>query len=316
MLKWEKLGLVFETSKWILPFGCESHAQAPQVLPFDDFFRVYFSSRSKDETGKFYSHVVFGDFSHDWEVLELSKQPVIGKGALGCFDEHGIFPFHVTTNGNEVLGFIGGWNRRVSVPIDGAIGLSKSTDNGITFIRVGDGPVLGPSLNEPCLVGDPFVLASDGKLHMWYIYGKGWAPATESEPPARVYKISVATSVDGFNWVREGKQIISNVLGDTECQAMPTVFKASGIYHMIFCFRYATDFRANRNRGYTLGYAYSTDLINWHRDDNLLGIQRSESGWDSDMMCYPHVFEFKGNYYLLYNGNEFGKHGFGVAVLR
>ena len=33
------------------------------------------------------------------------------------------------------------------------------------------------------------------------------------------------------------------------------------------------------------------------------------------MQCYPHVFECDGKVYLLYNGNEFGRHGFGLARL-
>ena len=33
------------------------------------------------------------------------------------------------------------------------------------------------------------------------------------------------------------------------------------------------------------------------------------------MQCYPHVYESDGIIFLLYNGNEFGRFGFGAAVL-
>ena len=33
------------------------------------------------------------------------------------------------------------------------------------------------------------------------------------------------------------------------------------------------------------------------------------------MMCYPNVFECDDDIYMLYNGNEFGKYGFGLAKL-
>ena len=33
------------------------------------------------------------------------------------------------------------------------------------------------------------------------------------------------------------------------------------------------------------------------------------------MHHYPHVFELNGKYYMLYNGNDFGMYGFGLAVL-
>lgn len=89
----------------------------------------------------------------------------------------------------------------------------------------------------------------------------------------------------------------------------------NGRYHMIFCFRKAYDFRYNPENSYRLGYAYSDDLVNWIRDDSLVGIERSASGWDSEMMCYPNLFSCGGSIYLLYNGNEFGKNGFGLAKL-
>ena len=84
---------------------------------------------------------------------------------------------------------------------------------------------------------------------------------------------------------------------------------------MYFCYRQATGFRKNKERSYRIGYAYSTDLVNWTRDDENTGIDVSTEGWDSDMLCYPHVFECNGKIYLLYNGNEFGRFGFGLAVL-
>ena len=33
------------------------------------------------------------------------------------------------------------------------------------------------------------------------------------------------------------------------------------------------------------------------------------------MICYPNVFDYNGNRYMLYNGNAYGKSGFGLAIL-
>jgi predicted GH43/DUF377 family glycosyl hydrolase len=203
----------------------------------------------------------------------------------------------------------------VSVPVETAIGLAASHDGGTTFERLGPGPVMGPSIDEPFLVGDPFVMVNDGRWHMWYIFGTRWAPASASEGPARVYKIAHAVSDDGLAWTRDARPIVSDVLGPDECQALPTVFAHDGAWHMYFCFRQPTDFRRNRDRGYRLGYARSTDLRQWVRNDSAAGIDVSASGWDADMLCYPHVFWCGDEAYMLYNGNEFGRGGFGVAVL-
>jgi hypothetical protein len=44
-------------------------------------------------------------------------------------------------------------------------------------------------------------------------------------------------------------------------------------------------------------------------------VQPTAGDWDSDMLCYPNAFACDGRVYLLYNGNAFGRHGFGAAIL-
>ena len=267
--------------------------------------------------GKYLSHVAFVDMKKNLrDAIGTSGHTVIGLGKLGCFDEHGIFPMNVVRRGDDVYGYTCGWSRRVSVSVETAIGLAVSRDGGLTFHRIGDGPVLAASLREPCLVGDPFVKIVGDAFHMWYIFGTGWKKFSESSAPDRTYKIGHALSDDGINWVKEeARQIIDDRLGAEESQALPAVIDIGGRHHMFFCYRQSYDFRKNRDRGYRIGHAYSDDLINWNRDDSNPGIDVTGGDWDSDMLCYPHAFACDGKVYLLYNGNEFGRYGFGLAVL-
>ncbi|WP_197455311.1 glycoside hydrolase family protein [Stieleria neptunia] len=281
--------------------------------------RIYFSSRQRDaDTGKFRSHVLYVDF--DWElqkVLRVTEQPALPLGGLGCFDEHGIFPFNPIRVGDRVFAYTCGWSRRVGVSVETGIGLAISDDGGITFRRIGDGPILSATRHEPCLVGDGFVQRFGDVFHMWYIFGHPWQQFPGQSEPDRIYKIAHATSPDGVHWTKDGgDQIVADAIGDGECQALPTVIERGGRFHMYFCYRYPNDFRTNPDRGYRIGYASSDDLQHWVRDDRQVGIERSASAevWDSQMMCYPHVFHHNQNAYLLYNGNEFGRRGFGLAV--
>lgn len=315
-MKWKKLGKIFNPTEHSLSNNCFEFAQSPQTLVFDDFVRIYFSTREKDEKGKFLSHVSFVDMDKDFkDIIRISNKTVIPLGKLGCFDEHGIFPINVVRNKDKILAYTTGWNRKVSVSADASIGYAISDDNGLTFKKKGDGPILTSSLNEPFLVCDAFVAIFGKVYHMWYIYGVRWIKDDMEDTPQRVYKIVHATSLDGISWEREGEPIISDLLNENECQALPTVIEFNNFYHMFFCYREATRFRTIKERGYRLGYAYSNDLINWIRADDLVGIQPTEGDWDSDMMCYPHVFHCNEKIYLLYNGNEFGRFGFGLAVL-
>jgi predicted GH43/DUF377 family glycosyl hydrolase len=317
-MKWRKLGKVFDPTQHILPNGCVQFAQSPQALVFDDFVRIYFSTRSVDKSnGKYLSQIAFVDMKKNFrDIIRVSDKTVIPLGELGCFDEHGIFPMSVLRHGDALYGYTCGWNRRVSVTVDTAIGLAISHDDGLTFQRIGNGPVLAASLHEPCLVGDGFVKVVGGVFHMWHIFGTGWKRFSSLSPPDRIYKIGHAISCDGFTWVKEeARRIIPDRLGADESQALPTVIEIDGRYHMFFCYRESFDFRSNNDRGYRIGHAWSDDLINWERDDEKPHLDFTPGDWDADMLCYPNVFECDGKIYLLYNGNEFGRYGFGLAML-
>lgn len=315
-MKWEKLGKLFDPADHALPGNCFGFAQSPQTLVLDDRVRIYFSTRERDPTGKYLSHVAFVDVDRSLRnVLGVSSNPVIALGGLGCFDEHGIFPVNVLRDGKRVLAYTTGWNRKVSVSVDASIGLAISHDDGLTFEKYGTGPVLSASLHEPFLVADAYVAQYGGIFHMWYIFGTTWKSMAPGVPPDRVYKIAHATSTDGIHWQRDSKPIIADKLNQDECQALPTIFERHGRYHMYFCYRQAHQFRTDSNSAYRLGYAWSDDLVQWQRDDSAAGIDVAAEGWDSQMQCYPHTFELDGAIYMLYNGNEFGRAGFGLARL-
>jgi hypothetical protein len=315
-MKWRKLGQLFDPAEHRLPFANAKFAQAPQALVLPDRVRIYFSTRVTDASGKYLSQVAFADFERGMQrLLGVSQRPVIAPGGLGCFDEHGIFPFNVLHDGDSVRAYTTGLNRRASVSVDAAIGLAISHDQGLSFARHGSGPVMAAALHEPFLVGDAFVARYGATWHMWYIFGTRWLESGAADAPERVYKIAHARSHDGIAWQRDARAIVADRLDADECQALPTVIELDGVYHLYFCYRAAHGFRSGGSGAYRLGYAWSRDLVHWTRDDSRAGIDVSDSGWDAQMQCYPHLFSCDGEIYLLYNGNEFGRHGFGLAIL-
>jgi hypothetical protein len=316
-MKWKKLGRVFNPNNQKILGEFTTFAQAPQVLEFEDFVRVYFSTRKKDNENKFLSHVAFVDMTKDFStIIKVSQNQVIALGGLGCFDEHGIFPFNVLKVQDKIYAYTCGWSRRTSVSVETATGLAFSKDDGVSFEKLGSGPILSANLNEPFLVGDSFVTYDNGLFDMWYIFGTKWIQVDEQSKPERVYKIGYANSTDGINWQRNGQPIIKDVLNEYECQALPTVVFFKNKYHMVFCYRFATSFRTDIKRGYRLGYAYSYNKTDWIRNDEHLGFALTyNNDWDGNMNCYPHFCIINNKLHLLYNGNSFGKDGFGVAIL-
>ncbi|MEI7956684.1 MAG: hypothetical protein WCJ66_16080, partial [Verrucomicrobiota bacterium] len=114
-MKWKKLGKIFDPTQHTLPNQCVQFAQSPQALVFDNFVRIYFSTRALDPVnGKFLSHIAFVDMDKNLrKVIGVSEQTVIPLGELGGFDEHGIFPMSVMRHGVDIYGYTCGWNRRV-----------------------------------------------------------------------------------------------------------------------------------------------------------------------------------------------------------
>jgi hypothetical protein len=305
--------LIFDVREWLGSPAVGVFAQSPQALVLDDAVRVYFSTRFRDDDGIWRSDVAFVEFSSDFsELVDEPQAGVIARGGLGCFDEHGIFPFSVVPVDKEIWAYTTGWSRRRSVPVETGIGLAVSRDFGRTFERHGAGPVLSSSLHEPFLVCDGLVREIDGQRLMWYVFGTDWTSDAATGAVERTYKIGVATSTDGIDWTPAGGvHAIPDRLGTSESQALPSVAAVGNELQMVFCYRETFDFRTNPSRSYRLGNAISQDGLKWMRDDSPVEFPRLE--FDSEMRCYPHLVVVGDRRFLLYNGNEFGRWGFGVA---
>lgn len=315
MFHWQKIGKVFNPQAvtgrdWLVEF-----AQAPASLLFDDFLRMYFSCRpAPDANGQYVSYSAYVDLDRrdPRKVLRVADQPILQLGGLGTFDEFGTYPVSVIRDGTMVRGYYAGWTRCESVPFNVAIGIATSDDDGCSFTRLGPGPVLPYSPDEPFVLSGPKIRRFDGQWQLFYIAGRKWKLVQGRPEP--VYRIRMATSFDGLHWTKLNRDLIPSRIEEDEAQASPDVFFANGLYHMFFCYRYSSDYRGQA-RGYRIGYASSANMVDWVRDDAKAGIDVSSEGWDSEMISYPHVFDMDGRVYMAYLGDQVGRHGFGLAVL-
>lgn len=312
MFSWKKLGNVFNPTvsrpqPWIQEF-----AQCP--TPFilnDEVLRVYVACRpQRGGDLQYVSYPGYVDLARNdlSRVLRVSEQPLMPLGQPGAFDEFGIMPSSFVRRGSDIYAYYTGWTRMQSVPYTLAIGVAVSRDGGETFEKVGEGPTLGLTLNEPYFVTGPVVRAVGDEWTMWYLSGRKWLHAEGKFEP--VYQVAVARSSDGLHWQHDGTPILPR-LSEEECQDILSPFHREGKWHAIFAHR-----RPSTSQGaYRLGYASSDDLHIWHRDDAQAGITVSAEGWDSQMLCYPQVIELDGRTLMFYCGNDFGREGFGIAEL-
>lgn len=305
-MKWQKQGLIFspDGKGWM-----KTHAQVPTPLDCGDIIRVYFASRP--EKGVSQTTFVDLDANDPSNVLYVNPDPILELGKPGTFDEHGIMPSCAVRDGNRVYLYYSGWSRAGSVPYTNSTGLAVSEDGGKTFSKASEGPILAKSYYDPYSATSPCVLKNAEGWHMWYCSGTGWLKVREKYE--HVYDIKYAYSQGGIFWSPTGDVAIG-IEEQGDALTRPYVIELNGMYHMWFCYRGSHDFREGAE-AYRIGYASSSDLSHWKREDARAGIALSVDGWDSKMIAYPSILPRNNYVYMFYNGNGFGAAGFGLAVL-
>lgn len=305
-MSWKKLGRILNSKN--SDIFATNHMQGPVAYLMKNKVRIYFAARNA--SGRSYPAYIDVDRSDPVRFLGVRADTIMPPGPPGTFDDEGNMPACVIKVDDELRMYYSGWNRRVTIPYHNTTGLAFSRDGGDTFERGFEGPILERTPFEPFMAVTPWVTKEDDLWRMWYVSGLSWPLVDGKLEP--VYGIKYADSRDGINWRRPNLLAVPR-RHEMEAMARPTVLCRRGCYHMWFCYRDSHDFRDGKG-SYRIGYAQSRDGLEWNRNDQLAGIEISETGWDSTMMCYPYVLEIDGRIYMFYNGNSFGQTGIGCAI--
>jgi hypothetical protein len=295
--KWKKLGCIYER---------QYYNSVP--LPFhisENIYRIFFSTRDQNNHSS--------PFSIDIDIVKLKilseKHIDIDLGDRGAFDENGIMPTSYIQKDGKIYMYYIGWNIGKTVPFRNSIGLMFSDDEGETFVKYSEGPILDRSMHDKCFVASNCVFPEDGYYRMYYLSCDRWSKTADSQL-SPLYNIKYAESKDAIHWNRDGHIAIDYKYPNEYAISVPRVIFENTIYKMWYSYR-----GCSKAKTYRIGYAESNDGKLWVRKDGKVDLDVSSNGWDSDMICYPYVFDHNGKRYMLYNGNDYGKTGFGLAVL-
>jgi len=301
-LGWEKLGRILAPDPhipWMSTFTGSSFALPLEGGPLCDIYVTGRDSQNRSRIGKIRLNLEKPD-----SIPQIGPDALLPLGDLGAFDENGTgYPCLLGHQGRVMLYYVG-WMPTVLTPYQAHIGLAVQEPDG-TFRRASRAPILERTNEDYLSLGSCFVLYDEGRFRMWYTAYLNWGK--KAGEPKHTYVIKYSESEDGVRWKRKDQVCIGVQHDDEFAICRPSVVKNNGHYHMWY---------ATRGEQYRIGYAFSQDGIRWTRRDDLAGITTSKSGWDSLAVTYPHVFECRGSFYMLYNGNEYGKEGLGLARLR
>ena len=308
-MKWVKHGLIYNVNKkneWM-----DSYAGLPIVdMISDQLWRIYFTTR--DAKGRSRPTYIEVEAGNPKNILYIHDMPLLDIGKIGTFDDCGISAISILDHDDKKYMYYLGWTVRNTVSYHNSLGLAISEDGGKNFHKFSEGPLLSPTYKEPYGNGASFTLKDGDLWRLWYTSFVGWE--TYDNHPEPLYHIKYADSNNGIDWNRE--QIVSVDFIDAKMAgiARPSVLNEDGIYKMWYTYRGASDYRTNKKNSYRIGYAESIDGKVFCRLDEQMDIDLSAEGWDSVMMTYPHIIKYKNQYFMFYNGNTFGKSGFGYAT--
>ena len=185
------------------------------------------------------------------------------------------------------------------------IGFAYSSD-GISW-QVRTSAVLEPRSGnwDNYTVNAPYVIRENNQYKMWY---------TAEGPNYTTFKIGYATSPDGINWTRLDNPIMDAGTAEWEAQGVGicSVLPVTGGYKMWY------SGLAGSTDTISIGYAVSTDGINWQRDTVHNPVLRPGTAgqWDDFNIFAPRVIILDNVYYMYYGASRqtFAQYRVGLAT--
>ena len=298
---WRKQGVLFT------PGGEFTHGSHPCAIHIEgDRYVVAFTRRDAGRR----SHIFLSSAIVSDGRIELLGTPklAMAPGEPCCFDCEGAISVCFVKHEGTIYLYYVGWQNLPEGRWICDTGRATLDAQALTLTREFQGPVLGRDKSNPLFAAATAFHVSGDLWQTWYNSGIRWEKTSDGWK--HYYGIHYAHSRNGVDWTCEPGICLPFADEYEYAFGRPTVIYREGAYFMWYAHR------ATRTTDtYRIGFAWSEDGRHWERLDALSGITVSSTGWDSEMICYPCVFEHQGKMYMLYNGNGYGSTGFGFAVL-
>jgi hypothetical protein len=303
-VKWKKMGLIYGPSGDVAWARHSALQPTPWLRQEDDVIRVFVGFRDDNGVGR----VGFVDLNatNPSEVLQVAERPSLDIGLPGTFDEHGVVPCAIVKRDQQLYLYYAGYQKGRDIKFCAYGGLAISDDGGESFIRFSQVPISDRTDTELYFRVAHSVIEDEGKWKIWYGAGSTFLQNGGKQLPS--YNIKYVESQDGITFGGEGQVAIDMQHQNEYRVGRPYVIRENGTFRMFYGV-------GTTDKLYRLGYAESSNGVNWKRLDHLIGLDVSETGWDSEMIGYPSVVKYAEKTYLFYNGNDYGRQGFGYATL-
>ena len=152
---------------------------------------------------------------------------------------------------------------------------------------------------------------------MLYISGLSYIKVGDIFEP--LYSIKYGVSRDLFTWDRPTDLVVEDPcqIDGATCFSHPcfvSIDRNDKKWLVLSCKRNISDYRSG-NGAYKLVYSFTESLkkIPTFVDLNIISDDPNVFLNFSHMTCYPSLFKYKQKLYCIFNGNQFGRTGFGIG---
>jgi hypothetical protein len=233
-------------------------------------------------------------------------------GPPGTFDHGGASPSAALWVDGQVRLYYIGVSRREDVRGQTAIGLAVS-DDGLTFRKAFSGPVHGIGPFDPCFTTAPTVRRMREGYRMWYVSGTEWRPVHGKMEP--FYEIRSTHSSDGFIWDARSQTTIA-LRAPAAGYGRPWVAEGNDGLRLWFS-RRGEVYRGVGDGAYRLASILADEHGGFSGAAEPVAYENppETSDFDSWMQAYACVVPHRDDLIMFYNGDDFGRTGFGWARL-
>ena len=282
-------------------FESTRHMTLPILVELEDTRIALFWS-TRDRANRSY---IFGaNATLDSGLLEIDWKSVylaLAPGDDGAFDCDGVSCSDVRLDqaGNIEL-FYFGWQRLPSSHWLNGIGVAKGPI-GSRLTRISAGPLLGRDMLDPFSVAYPFISRFNEKEILYSSYTRFADPRTTASFNYVVKKAEIELSSE-----RLESRIELNIeeVNGSSAYSRPTVFRY-GEKEVLLC--------SVRGSHYEIR-GWIQKSARWVRAPYLDG-NSLRGPMSRDATCYQFPFVSGANCFILYNGDQYGATGFGLAKL-
>ncbi|MDH5723732.1 MAG: hypothetical protein OEY94_10495 [Alphaproteobacteria bacterium] len=313
-MSWKDYGVIFKVDD-LAPWA-KSHFYVPTAISLGDVIRVYGAFWDENNYGRL--GYVDLDANDPSKVIEFSRKPILDDAPQGLFDCDGVTPLSIVKEDDELRIYYAGWQKFNQTDKRYTIftGLVISYDNGLTFQRFSNDPVIGPRTDKETVRTGGFTQIFQGNNaseHVW----RTWIATHVKDVDLNgkvtpAYNLETMISKDGKEW--PDKQEVVFPIKENEILG----YGRSAIWKddVVGKFKGLFSVRSWDARYYGIYYSESYDGLEWDELslDNRMSFSVSDTCDNQSEVCFPSLIHQDNRIFMFYNGNDFGKEGLRLAI--